>query len=430
MRNHKIFSVFLTIFLIGTILFSFLLNSYVATYAFLYNSQNTPNKQPETTMILPSIRFSEFSQSDYAICSHLAWQIANNLANRGVKATITFSTSIIIFSETILIVIGHGSYIKGQYYIGDLSFNELNKLSAGKEYVALLACYSSLTRIQSSHLLTYETEVTLQTAIEDLITFINIDFRYKLDLPKIKLVANEPYALDSGGVGGGSGSSTNKNFFEFVVASTTYNGVYLRYNLNDKNSAELYGTFIKSHPNVIFHINAGGDFTIVKERSYFFGLLRRTEETTEYHYLYCNQYGEFRDVLVEDSNGYMTHEQHLFLITYGFILDKNTPQELKDSNNSTIIIDTNNTTSYDNDELTDAEATVLAALIDAIGKIAASCIAAGVTILITGVAAQGAVILGMSVPTLLSVIGIGLIVLGIVCLIVLVVVAIIYSTKA
>ncbi|UJG43975.1 MAG: hypothetical protein K9W46_02035 [Candidatus Heimdallarchaeum endolithica] len=352
--------------------------------------------------------FDVFSKVEYDTCSKVAWYIVEILSKRGIETSILFSKAIVISSDSILIVIGHG-YLKGeQYYIGDFSSNMITKLSIGKKYIALLACYSSLINLKNEYMLVYDSITTLQASVNDLISFLGFNCNYEAIIPSIKL-----FSLDSGG--SDEGGSDGENFFEFMIASTYYDGVFLRYDLNSENSANQYGNFIRAHPGVIFEINCGGDITIAEERTYFFGLLRREVETTEYHYIYCKQYGEFRKVIIEDNGYIIGFENHLFIVTYNFIADKGTVDEIRDVNNIKFEKDVDE--EPDTDGMSNEEAIIAAALIGATATIASACIIGGITALVAGAkVASYVTILGLSASTVLTVVGIGLIVLGVVVL--------------
>ncbi|MHA1630216.1 MAG: hypothetical protein ACTSXA_10485 [Candidatus Heimdallarchaeota archaeon] len=106
-----------------------------------------------------------------------------------------FSAALLIENEDLLIIIGHGHFdIKGNYFIGTYSVNQIQQFAAKKKFVALLACFSVTVQLENAIQLVYSDTVTIKTAINDLIRVLNWESTFVFN-PSINFSL---FDLDSG----------------------------------------------------------------------------------------------------------------------------------------------------------------------------------------------------------------------------------------
>ncbi|MHA1302914.1 MAG: hypothetical protein ACTSQE_01475 [Candidatus Heimdallarchaeaceae archaeon] len=389
-RSNKITSLFIIILISSTTIITANIwgNNLARTQDTNRFDSNNTSKQ---NTIIQNRHYDE-----YELFYNISLFILRSLGNKGIHAKIVFSECITIESSEYLIIIGHGYFKEANYYIGDLSNNLIQSMSANKKFIALLACYSSTVFSKSEGRLVYNDKVKLNTAFDDLLKFLQIS-----NLPTFSVKAIELYELDAGD--GVSGSSESQiTYFDQAYAYTTYDGNQYYWNLQNTYSGHMLHLFLYHHKYYDVTMVGNGYFTIHTEKEYFFGLIKCSEETTEYHKITCKVFTA--------SNGY--------LIAHEYKIDGE-----DDPNKTQIKLAT------DDDETKD-QITQLEFWVDFFYKLATFCLTAGLAFLVAGWKTLVSMTLfGIAIDTVFVVLGVVLIIVGIIALIVWVVLSIIYSKK-
>lgn len=114
------------------------------------------------------------NELDYTSVSEISNYLQEQAGYNDFKfSAIVYSAGLLFESEISLIVIGHGNFdTRGQYYIGDFSSKKISKIAEEKEMVALLSCYSSNVELENNLQLTYEEEIDIASAINELFKFL------------------------------------------------------------------------------------------------------------------------------------------------------------------------------------------------------------------------------------------------------------------
>jgi len=235
-------------------------------------------------------------------------------------------------------IFGHGSFLGNKYYIGDYSKEELISLAAGKKSVALLGCYSSTVNIPAARVVTLEGKVSLFDALNILITRFNWKGVCNYQPLKNFILFSDPIPSLDSGIDSNSGGANreadyigNNLFTAGFYATTAFNEHTYFWNLESKLGAIMFASFLQMHPFHVVNIIGSGFITIHTTQEYFFGLIRRETETTEYHKLEYQLYSCY-------ENG------DLYLIGENFKLDNS----IDDPNHTKLKLDT------DNDNVTEA----------------------------------------------------------------------------
>ncbi|NHK32575.1 MAG: hypothetical protein FK730_14575 [Asgard group archaeon] len=167
------------------------------------------------------------------------FKIRNTVYSTGLKFEIGDS----------LVIIGHGYFDKDyQYCIADYTTNEIIQLARNKEWVALLACYSSNVELENELPLTYNGQVNLQTAVTDLITLLGW-YQSSKYTPLKNIILDY---FDPGGGGGGGGSVPE--FSEGLkYAYTGWGGGYY-WNLNTEAGFLGVGNFLIANRGIMVNV--------------------------------------------------------------------------------------------------------------------------------------------------------------------------------
>lgn len=96
--------------------------------------------------------------------------------------TIVYSKGLLFLSDKTMIIIGHGNFdvYDQQFFIGDYSASQIQKLAEDKDTVALLACYSQMIALSGKQLLAYDNEIDLITAMDDLLELLQWEKKIRL----------------------------------------------------------------------------------------------------------------------------------------------------------------------------------------------------------------------------------------------------------
>ena len=321
---------------------------------------------------------------------------------------VVFSEAVIIQSATTLVIFGHGhlNAETGEYRIGDLSSERIQRLADQKDAVALLACHSvTLNTLPVDRLLTFEGEVYSSFVLQHFSHFLNLPFDYA-PLPDIKLIVNLCPGGGGGSGGGGGGGSAFLPldiFTDDFYATTNHNGISYTWVFTSRIAATSFTNFLYANPNHDVTVIGSGPIIVHTVESYFFGLIRHETETVEHITL------EYT-VRTEYING------DCYVVAENFVLN-----DLEDGNDSTFKLNS------DDDDLIDAmednnttDQSVVAMILTAMAAVLG---AMGIPLFIAGWKALaagtlGATVLGISFsPMLLFIIGLILIVIAIVFII-------------
>jgi len=174
--------------------------------------------------------------------------------------SVVYSAALLFESEDVLIIIGHGHFdSKQQYYIGDFSAEKISQLALEKNTVALLACYSSVVKLQNQYQLSYKGKIDLKSSIVDLM--ISLKWQQQSNfLPEVNVILHD---FDSGG-----GSADIPDFITGSIMA--YNPSDNRYyNLESQNGLYYYYQYMKANLGHIVIVTLANEYYIqIDEHSY------------------------------------------------------------------------------------------------------------------------------------------------------------------
>ncbi len=157
-------------------------------------------------------------------------------------------------TENSLIIIGHGYYdSNNQYYLADYSANRISRMAENKDFVALLACYSSNVILHNELALTYDNEVDLKSAVDDLLDVLDWDQHFAF-IPSNNFML---FDLDPGpGAPGGITDAPFSNGIKYIYSPSE--GLY--WNLNTEAGFQGAGNWMFNNKYILVKVYIANDY--------------------------------------------------------------------------------------------------------------------------------------------------------------------------
>jgi hypothetical protein len=274
MENRVFNSILLTLVIFGSMFANInIVASMIPEHANNGNSfiENVFEKKAVSSGQTTATEFHELDAT--AILSLYRYLHEQAKANDFTFLRTTFSAGLVLQSDNTLIVIGHGIlYSENRYYIADYSMSSIQELATNYEKVALLSCYSSNIALTTAQQLTYNKEIDLLTALEDLFSFLqwektttfepqkNILLNKNTTVPDFQIGDNQPRnGFDPGGGNGWSVENPPPMFNIKRQAYSYYEG-HLYFNLWTDSGIIALSTYMLNHKWRLVKFTFKGNF--------------------------------------------------------------------------------------------------------------------------------------------------------------------------
>ncbi len=218
--------------------------------------QSNANETESRVIIDKTFDFDLITMTE--ISEFILTQVDNN--NFGLTMII-YSSGLLFESDDTLIIFGHGHLnSENQYFIGDYSENSIYEMVKDKETVALLSCFSSNIKLTNDRQLTYETQIDLVSAMNDLITMLQWE-KIASFLPSTNI---QLFDLDPGPGGNGWSLSNPPPAFYKKRQAHTFDNYHRYWNLLTDSGIRSLSTYMLNNKWQKIEFTFEGEFLTEK----------------------------------------------------------------------------------------------------------------------------------------------------------------------